>query len=123
MVLLAPVERLVHITVGNGMAWELSAQVLDSIKIEMANFFGAGEYRAGLESGFRSLMTRAGALSWSVDYTSLADVQADSSRSMGRILMTDCVITGFEEDLVVATDGGGNEIRLIVSYGCTNAVR
>ena len=115
MVLLAPVERLVHITVGNGIAWELSAQVLDSIKIEMANFFGAGEYRAGLESGFRSLMTRAGALSWSVDYTSLADVQADSSRSMGRILMTDCVITGFEEDLVVATDGGGNEIRLIVS--------
>ena len=38
MVLLAPVERLVHITVGNGIAWELSAQVLDSIKIEMAIF-------------------------------------------------------------------------------------
>ncbi|MXW83394.1 MAG: TPM domain-containing protein [Rhodothermaceae bacterium] len=115
MVLLAPVERLVHITVGNGIAWELSAQVLDSIKVEMANFFGTGEYRAGLESGFRSLMTRAGALTWSIDYTSISDVQADSSRSIGRILMTDCVITGFEEDLVVATDNEGNEIRLIVS--------
>ena len=115
MVLLAPVERLVHITVGNGMAWELSAQGLDSIKIEMANFFGTGEYRAGLESGFRSLMTRAGALTWSVDYTSISDVQADSSRSVGRILMTDCVITGFEEDLVVAMDDEGNEIRLMVS--------
>ncbi|MXY07034.1 MAG: TPM domain-containing protein [Rhodothermaceae bacterium] len=115
MVLLAPVERLVHITVGNGIAWELSAQVLDSIKIEMANFFGTGEYRAGLESGFRSLMTRAGALTWSVDYTSISDVQADSLRSMGRILMTDCVITGFEEDLVVATDVEGTEIRLNVS--------
>ena len=115
MVLLAPVERLVHITVGSGIAWELSAQVLDSIKIEMATLFGTGEYRAGLESGFRSLMTRAGALTWNVDYTSISDVHADSSRSMGRILMTDCVITGFEEDLVVATDDGGNEIRLIVS--------
>lgn len=115
MVLLAPVERLVHITVGNGMAWELSPQGLDSIKIEMAKFFGAGEYRAGLESGFRSLMTRAGALTWSVDYTSISDVQADSSRSVGRILMTDCVITGFEEDLVVAMDDEGNEIRLMVS--------
>ena len=59
-------------------------------------------------------MTRAGALTWSVDYTSLADVQADSTRSMGRILMTDCVITGFEEDVVVAADDEGNEIRLIV---------
>lgn len=115
MVLLAPVERLVHITVGSGIAWELSAQVLDSIKIEMATFFGTGEYRAGLESGFRSLMTRAGALTWNVDYTSISDVQAGSSHSVGRILMTDCVITGFEEDLVVATDDGGNEIRLIVS--------
>ena len=115
MVLLAPVERLVHITVGNGIAWELSAQVLDSIKIEMANLFGVGEYRAGLEAGFRSLMTRASALTWSVDYTSLADVRADSSRSLGRILMTDCVITGFEEDVVVAADDEGNEIRLIVS--------
>ena len=115
MVLLAPMERLVHITVGNGIAWELSPQVLDSIKIEMATFFGTGEYRAGLESGFRSLMTRAGALTWSIDYTSISDAQADSSSSMGRILMTDCVIAGFEEDLVVATDDKGNEIRLIVS--------
>lgn len=114
MVLLAPVERLVHITVGNGVAWELSAQALDSIKVEMAKFFGMGEYRAGLESGFRSLMTRAGALTWSVDYTTISDVQADSSRSMGRILMTDCVITGFEEDLIVAMDNEGNEIRLMV---------
>ena len=115
MVLLAPVERLVHITVGSGIAWELSAQVLDSIKIEMATFFGTEEFRAGLESGFRSLMIRAGALTWNIDYTSISDVQADSSHSVGRILMTDCVITGFEEDLVVATDDGGNEIRLIVS--------
>ncbi|MYI84979.1 MAG: TPM domain-containing protein [Rhodothermaceae bacterium] len=115
MILLAPVERLVHIAVGNGIAWELSAQVLDSIKIEMATFFGTGEYRAGLESGFRSLMTQASALTWSIDYTSISDAQADSSSSMGRILMTDCVIAGFEEDLVVATDDRGNEIRLIVS--------
>lgn len=115
MVLLAPVERLVHITVGNGVAWELSAQVLDSIKVEMASFLGTGEYRAGLELGFRSLMTRAGALTWSIDYMSISDVQADSSHSMGRILMTDCVITGFEEDLVVAMDEKGNEIRLMVS--------
>ena len=42
-------------------------------------------------------------------------MHADSSRSMGRILMTDCVITGFEEDFVVATDVEGNEIRLNVS--------
>lgn len=115
MVLLAPMERLVHITVGNGVAWELPAQVLDSIKVEMAKFFGEGEYQEGLESGLRSLMTRAGALTWSVDYTSISDVQADSSRSVGRILMTDCVITGFEEDLVVAMDDEGNEIRLMVS--------
>ncbi len=114
MVLLAPVERLVHITVGNGVAWELSAQVLDSIKVEMANLFGAGEYRAGFETGFRLLMAQAGALTWNVDYTSISEVQADSLRSLGRILMTDCVITGFEEDLVVATDDEGNQIRLIV---------
>ena len=114
LVLLRADERLVQITVGSGMAQELPSLVLDSIKVEMAELFGLGDYYGGFERGFDLLMRRAGAVPWTIAYTSIFEAERDSLRSMGQIISTEGIVTGFQEDLVLLTDSDGREARLIV---------
>ncbi len=114
LVLLLTDERLVHITVGSGMAQELSTQVLDSIKVGMAELFGLGDYYGGFERGFDLLMRRVGAVPWMIAYTSIFEAERDSLRSMDQIISAEGVITGFQEDLVILTDFDGQEVRLII---------
>ena len=114
LVLLLIDERLVHITRGSGMAQELSTQVLDSIKVGMAELFGLGDYYGGFERGFDLLMRRAGAVPWTIAYTSIFEAERDSLRSMDQIVSAEGVITGFQEDLVILEDSDGREVHLIV---------
>ncbi len=112
LILLLTDDRVVHITMGSGIAQEASPQDLDSVKTRMADYFVAGDYRSGFETGFDFLMRRASALSWTVAYRSIADAERDSSGSLHQILSAEGVVTGFEEDLVVLTDSDGREVRL-----------
>ena len=115
MVLLLVSEQQVDITVGSGMAQELFPQVLDSIRTGMVEYFGAGEYRAGFESGFKALMRHASASSWEIAYVSISEAERDSLRSRNQIISAEGVIIGFEDDLVVLVDSDGREARLIIS--------
>ena len=114
LVLLRADERLVQITVGSGMAQELPSVALDSIKVEMAELFGLGDYYGGFERGFNMLMRRAGAVPWTIAYTSIFEAERDSLHSVDQIVSTEGVITGFQEDLVILTDSDGREVRLMV---------
>ena len=113
MILLLTEDRLVHVTVGTGIAQELSSQALDSIETRMADWFGAGDYRTGFETGFNFLMRRASALPWTIAYTSISEAERDSLGSMNQIISAEGVVIGFEDDLVVVTDSDGKEVRLI----------
>ena len=109
MVLLLTEDRRVHVEFGSGIAGEiLPVQVLDSIKISMAEFFAQGDYLQGFETGFHALMSRASAVPWNIAYTSLSDVGQDSLQSLNQIVLSEGVITGFENDLILVTDA--NEI-------------
>ncbi|MXW14317.1 MAG: TPM domain-containing protein [Rhodothermaceae bacterium] len=114
LVLLRADERLVQITVGSGMAQELTSLVLDSIKVEVAELFGLGDYYGGFERGFDLLMRRAGAVPWTIAYTSIIEAERDSLRSIDQIISTEGLVTGFQEDLVILTDSDGREARLMV---------
>lgn len=114
LVVLQSDKRLVHITVGNGMVQELPIQVLDSIEVTMADQFGSGDYRGGFEVGFDQLMQAASQVPWRIAYTSISDAVSDSLRSMNQIILSEGMITGFEEDIVVVMDSDDREARLII---------
>ncbi len=107
MVLLALEERQVHITHGSGMALQLPQNRLDSIMVAMAKRFGDGEISAGFKTGFTEIMAVAETVTWTVDYASLSAVAADSMRAAGRIVSTDAVITGFDDDHAIISDSDG----------------
>ncbi len=107
-------ERLVHITVGSGMAQQFPVHVRDSIQVAMAQRFGLGDYYDGFELGFEQLMRRASAVPWRIAYTSIFEAKRDSLHSMDKILSAEGVITGFEEDLVLLADSDGKEIQLMI---------
>ncbi len=114
LVILLEDERLIHITVGSGMAQQFPVHVRDSIQVAMAQRFGLGDYYGGFELGFEWLMRRASAVPWRIAYTSIFDAERDSLRNMDQILSTEGVITGFEEDWVLLADSDGKEIQLMI---------
>jgi len=114
MILLLTEDRLVHIEVGSGIADEiLSIQALDSIEISMAEFFAQEDYMRGFEIGFQLLKRRASAVPWDIAYTSLSEVSQDSLQSSDQIVLSEGVITGFEDDLILVTDANEINARLI----------
>ncbi|MCY3999270.1 MAG: TPM domain-containing protein [Bacteroidetes bacterium] len=114
MILLLTEDRRVHIEVGSGIAGDiLSVQALDSIEISMAVFFANEEYRQGFQTGFDLLKHRVSAVPWDITYTSLSDVEKDSLDSIYQIVLSEGVITGFEDDLIVVTDVNEISARLI----------
>ena len=114
LVLLLIDRGTVQITIGSGLAQQLSIQVIDSIKVVMADRFVSGDYYGGFERGFNLLMLRTDSVPWTIAYTSIDEIEHDSLRSIDRILSTDGMITGFEEDLVLLTDSDGGQARLII---------
>ncbi len=115
IILLLIEDRLVHIEVGSGISQEVfTMQALDSVEISMADIFATGDYRRGFETGFELLMRRVSTVPWDIAYTSLHEVQSDSTVSMNQIVSTDAVIVGFDEDQILVQDSDGREARLIV---------
>ena len=112
LLLLALDDRVVDIAVGPGIDWLLDRDQLDGIRTAMADRFGSEEYDAGFRIGFEMLMSAAESVPWTVDYTDLSTVVADSTGALGRIVALDATITGFVEEEAVVLGDDGQTARL-----------
>ena len=83
IILLAPNDREMNISVGYGLEWLLPDNKCNTIRDTIINFFGKSEYFHGVEKGLSMMKNYVSGYSWNVESINFNDI---SAKDTGKIL-------------------------------------
>lgn len=85
LVLLAPADRAVRVSVGTGLEWQIPDSTAEAAVAQMLPFFREGEYAAGLNVGIDALAGRAASVPWAVRFESASEAAAAGAAAVGQV--------------------------------------
>lgn len=86
LVLLAPAESEVYVSVGTGLEWQIPDAVAGRAVESMVSHFATGDFESGLRAGVDMLVERATSVPWDVRYTGLDALPERRTRAVGAVV-------------------------------------
>ncbi len=109
LVLVAPREGEVWISVGTGLEWQVSDAEASEAAAAMTTHFRAGDFESGLRDGVERLASLAVSVPWDVRYHSLSDLPATRSRAVGAVIE----VQGSLSDGGTTLEADGERVQLL----------